>query len=136
MPKAARACQPDFIEPLGVAATRFPRKLRLLKAADFQRVFKQSRFKSSDRFLTILVLSNDLRCPRLGMAISIKNSGNAVYRNRLKRLVRESFRAHQLQLGAQDFVVMTRSGIRARTRQQISSALTEHWQNIINQCEK
>jgi ribonuclease P protein component len=108
----------------------------LLKAAEFQRVFKQSRCKSSDRMLTVLALSNDLGLPRIGMAISIKNSGNAVARNRLKRLVRESFRKHQQQLGARDFVVITRSGISECTNPQISKALASHWQNIIKQCAK
>lgn len=115
---------------MSVAATRYPRASRLLQADDFQRVFKQRRCKSSDRYLTVLAVPNTLGWPRLGMAISIRNSGNAVSRNRLKRLVRESFRAHQNELGGNDVVVLTRKGISSLSNQQVATALAGHWQKI------
>jgi ribonuclease P protein component len=43
--------------------------------------------------MTCFALSNGLQSPRLGIAASAK-MGNAVVRNRAKRLVRELFRAH------------------------------------------
>lgn len=80
--------------------------------------------------MTILAIPNDLQHPRLGTAISIKVSGNAVQRNRIKRLVRESFRQHQDLLGGRDLVVLVRPGIRSRSNQQLLSALDTHWRTI------
>jgi ribonuclease P protein component len=102
----------------------------LLKAAQYQRVFKRSEFKASDRYITILAVTNELQHPRLGTAVSIKAAGNAVQRNRIKRLVRESFRLHQELLGSNDLVVLVRPGISSRSNQQLLSALDTHWHTI------
>jgi ribonuclease P protein component len=102
----------------------------LLKAAQYQRVFKHSEFKASDRFMTILAVTNELQHPRLGTAVSIKAAGNAVQRNRIKRLVRESFRLHHELLGSNDLVVLVRPGISSRSNQQLLSALDTHWHTI------
>ena len=45
------------------------------------------------RFMTCFALPNGLEAPRLGIAARAK-MGNAVARNRAKRLSRELFRAH------------------------------------------
>jgi len=101
-----------------------------LKAAQFQRVFKRCNCKVSDRVMTILAIPNELQHPRLGTVISIKAAGNAVQRNRIKRLVRESFRLHQALLGSRDLVVLVRPGISSRSNQQLLSALDTHWRTI------
>ncbi len=80
--------------------------------------------------MTILSVSNELRHPRLGTAVSIKAAGNAVQRNRIKRLIRESFRLHQDLLGGSDLVVLVRPGICSRSNQQILSGLDTHWRTI------
>lgn len=58
------------------------------------------------RFMTCFALPNELGTPRLGIAASHK-IGNAVVRNRAKRLVRELFRSHKLLTGI-DIVVIPR----------------------------
>jgi ribonuclease P protein component len=115
---------------LSAATARYPITYRLLKAAQYQRVFKRSEFKAGDRFMTILAVTNELQHPRLGTAVSIKAAGNAVQRNRIKRLVRESFRLHQELLGSNDLVVLVRPGISSRSNQQLLSALDTHWHTI------
>jgi ribonuclease P protein component len=54
-------------------------------------VFRQGQ-RSADRFFTVLYRPNALDMPRLGFAISRKKVRHATDRNRLKRVVRESFR--------------------------------------------
>ena len=56
--------------------------------------------------MTCFALANELGSPRLGIAASQK-IGNAVVRNRAKRLVRELFRSHKPLIGI-DIVVIPR----------------------------
>ena len=112
------------------ATARYPRKIRLLAPAQYQRVFRHCENKAGDRFLTVLAVSNELDHPCLGTAVSIRNAGNAVTRNRIKRLIRESFRLNQEKLGGWDLVVLGRPGIGSRSNRQLFSALDNHWRKI------
>lgn len=74
-----------------ISSVGFPRSARLLKPADFKRVFKKSTV-SSDRYFKVLACPNDMNRARLGMAVSRQVDKHAVGRNRIKRVIRESFR--------------------------------------------
>lgn len=76
------------------ADRRFSADRRLLTAADFSHVFKKPQ-KSADRYLMLLASSGQHQHARMGLAIAKKRIKRAVDRNRIKRLVRESFRQHQ-----------------------------------------
>ncbi|MFQ5423436.1 MAG: ribonuclease P protein component [Phycisphaerae bacterium] len=69
---------------------RFPRARRLSGRKAFGRVFGTRR-SASDRTLVVYVAPNDLPYTRLGLTVGRKH-GNAVCRNRIKRLLREAFR--------------------------------------------
>ncbi|MDX1507243.1 MAG: ribonuclease P protein component, partial [Woeseiaceae bacterium] len=73
------------------ARHRFGKNRRLPDAAAFGRVFEKAR-RSRDTWFTVLSRDNELACARLGLAISKKHCKKATARNRLKRIVRESFR--------------------------------------------
>ncbi|TCK16897.1 ribonuclease P protein component [Thiogranum longum] len=113
----------------GAVAT-YPPAYRLRTAACFQRVFRHCDFKVSDRYITVLAKYNTLDHPRLGTVVSIKNAGNAVKRNRIKRLIRESFRFHRSEMGNVDLVVLVRAGISACNNPKIFRALEAHWRKI------
>lgn len=85
----------------------FPKRLHLLKASDFDRVFA-ARNSASNPWLSLHGAANDVGHPRLGLTVS-KRVGNAVARNRWKRLVREAFRLTQDRLPAVDLVCIARS---------------------------
>jgi len=112
----------------------FPRRLRLTRAVDFQQVFKNN-IRRSDACITILVANKSGECPRLGFAIARKQVPTAVKRNVLKRLFRESFRRNQFRLPARDMVIMVRREILAAKPAEIRTALDQHWNSIIKQCE-
>ena len=105
---------------------RFRKENRLLNAAAFGRVFRQAT-RSRDKWFTVLCRDNNGGVARLGLAISKKSCRQATARNRIKRIVRESFRQHQEQLAGVDVVVMNQPPARAGTNQQLFDSLERHW---------
>lgn len=119
-----------------MSAGRFPRGLRLAGAAAFQRVFQDpGRLKSSDGCFLVIACHNRRPWPRLGLAIGKKYVKSAVARNRLKRLVRESFRRHQGILAGLDIVVLARPGVAERPNLRIFASLEAHWTSLVKQCK-
>ena len=128
----------ERVSPLKVGASTaesFPRRLRLTRAGEFQQVFKNN-FRRADACVTILVGKKTGVCPRLGFAIARKQVPKAVGRNRLKRLFRESFRKAQHRLPDRDLVIMVRREIQLVGTDKIRTAMDQHWNSIIKQCEK
>ncbi len=109
--------------------TGFPRGVRLLQAADFDSVFRNGR-RSADQWFTILFGANGQERARLGLAIAKKRVRLAHERNRLKRLVRESFRQHRSTLPAVDIVVMTKTAAGKATNLELLASLQRHWTQI------
>jgi ribonuclease P protein component len=107
----------------------FPRAARLLRPAEFRRVFQQAR-RVQDGNFTILARANGGLPARLGLAIARKQIRRAVDRNRLKRLIRESFRHRQADLQGLDLVVMARSQARQRSNGELSDALARLWRSL------
>jgi ribonuclease P protein component len=108
----------------------FPRYIRLLTSRDFQLVFRDNQVRVSDNKWSLLARQNELTHARLGMAISKRVVKTAVERNRIKRIVRESFRHHQQQLAGLDIVVMCRDGVRQANNRELFLSLNRHWQRV------
>ncbi|GAB6035009.1 ribonuclease P protein component [Galenea microaerophila] len=88
----------------------FPKANRLLSPKEFQQVFAKAK-KYANRHWTFIVRPNELSYPRLGLAIAKKQLPKAVWRNRIKRIARETFRQHKVELAGYDIVVLTRRGM-------------------------
>ncbi|PUD99052.1 MAG: ribonuclease P protein component [Candidatus Sedimenticola endophacoides] len=121
--------------PLHPHEARFPRGARLLKPAEFSRVFKQA-VRSADDCFTILCRRSDQGRARLGLAIAKKSVKRAVDRNRLKRVVRESFRHHQRHLHGIDCVVMARRELPLGDRRRLNGSLEQHWKRLARRCNE
>lgn len=85
--------------------------------------------------MTVLARENDRTLARLGLAISKKHARRAVDRNRIKRVVRESFRQQLGVLQGFDIVILARGGIAAKNNQELRAALNVHW-NKLARCRK
>jgi len=115
---------PDLAKP----DHRFPKRIRVRKSKEFLAVYA-SRLFVSDSVLVINALANDLGRTRLGLSLSRK-VGNAVMRNRWKRLIREAFRLHRHRLpSGWDLVVRPRKGA-VPDRSQIAGSLLSLAQRV------
>ena len=88
---------------------------------EFDRAYARKR-SASDSVLVVYACENGLTHPRLGCSVSRK-VGNAVVRNRYKRLFREAFRLlqHELPQGV-DFILIPRHGPEP-TQEQVKASL-------------
>lgn len=102
----------------------FPQHVRLKTPAQFKAVYDRKR-SASDGVLVVYAAANGLAHPRVGLSVSRK-VGNAVVRNRWKRLLREAFRlnSHALPAGL-DFILIPRSGQVEPTLEVIVASLTK-----------
>jgi ribonuclease P protein component len=94
-----------------MADARFLPAYRLRKKAEYDQVFGR-RCSASDAVLVVYARENGLPHPRLGMVVS-RRLGNAVARNRWRRLLREAFRLNRPRLPPDvDLVIVPRPGFR------------------------
>jgi ribonuclease P protein component len=122
---------------VAVAAERplgFPPERRMRRKADFDAVYGRGRRIASDGLFTMNALRNDALGPRLGLAVAARVAGKAVERNRVRRIIRESFRLTQQSLPSFDIVVGTRAAVRSATNAQLRDSLLKLWPRLIKVC--
>ncbi len=113
---------------------RFGAALRLRSKIQFDAIYAAGGRRIDDRFFGLRVIPNGLQHPRVGLAVSIKNAGNAVVRNRVRRLVRESFRLAQYDLPAVDIVVAAKFPTREAPLPTLRASLATLWQRVASTC--
>jgi ribonuclease P protein component len=89
------------------------RRHRLSRSKDFDAVYRRGRSVST-RFLTLYWFAREDggEAPRLGLSVPKKAVAKAVARNRIKRLLREVWRARLEELPAgRDYVLIVRPGL-------------------------
>jgi len=107
----------------------------LLNAAAFGRVFKKAT-RSRDKLFTVLCRQSNDEIARLGLAISKKHCRKASARNRIKRVIRESFRQHPKQLAGLDIVVINQPAAAMADNVTIRESLERHWQRCAKANQK
>jgi ribonuclease P protein component len=107
----------------------FTRELRLLDAKQYKYVFAKAKRFGNNNF-TLLVRLNKEEHARMGLAIAKKAVKRAVDRNRIKRIIRESFRLVQHDLPNIDVVIMCRTSATALDKTEIRHQFDKQWSYI------
>lgn len=118
---------------------KFLRSQRLLTKSEFDQVFAQGRKVVCGSFVLHGSLSKMTTVPatspaKLGLVVS-KKVGNAVCRNRIKRLVRESFRLRPQdgQLQGRGIIVIARPSAGERSNEQILKNIAVCFEKLGNE---
>jgi ribonuclease P protein component len=106
----------------------YPARFRLRQRSDFQRVERRGR-RAAGKYFVVLTESRDHGDPRLGVTVS-RRVGEAVVRNRVKRLVREVFRRRRSSLPTADSVVIARTGAGAIGYPEVAAELDQLWARL------
>jgi ribonuclease P protein component len=104
-------------------------KQHKLRTEDFKNIFQNSRRLHNSRF-TILFNKNNEIVPRIGIIVSKKQVQKACARNRIKRLLRESFRLNQFKLPKLDIVVLVKKECLNYSNSEILEILRKTWEKL------
>lgn len=108
---------------------------RLRRKQDFETVYAAGR-RFGNGFFGVTAHRNDKDGPRLGLAVSLRVAGTAVERNRLRRIIRESFRLRQHELPPVDVVVSVRPRAKGAANAELRASLDALWDKVRNQCAR
>ncbi len=118
-----------------ILSLSFSKQHRLLNAKDFEWVFSDASIRASHQHCLILARPNLGTSPRLGLIIAKKHIRLAVQRNRIKRIIRESFRQQQHQLPAINAIVLARKGLDKLDSHEIHKLMESLWQRVRKKAE-
>ena len=121
------------VAPADRARLTFPAARRVRRKWEFDQLYARGKRLGNNHF-GITVQPNDLGLARLGLAVASKPFGGSVPRNRIRRLIRESFRLRQHDLPDVDLVVSARSAAKAASPAQLRASLEGLWDKVKVQC--
>src|SRR5574344_3054220 len=118
-----------------MANNTFPRSVRILTTEEYDKVFKNP-VRASEPGVLILARKNESQTgSRLGLVIPKKVLKRAVWRNRVKRIARETFRLNQHSLQNLDLVVLARPKIEDISNSELSAIFRRLWRQISHRLE-
>jgi len=112
-----------------LTAASFTPAHRLRHKPQFDLLYREGR-RHGDTYFLVLTRPNQLAHARLGLSIAGKAVGNAVNRNRVKRVIRESFRLNLHRLPLVDIVVNARPPARAAINPLLTRSLEQLWDKL------
>jgi len=103
---------------------------RVKTESNFSEIFKAGE-KTVTKYHIFLAKPNTYNKPRLGIIVAKKYISRAVARNKIKRIIRESFRAIKSTLPAWDLIIMVRPIITTINKTQLRVELDKQWQTFV-----
>jgi ribonuclease P protein component len=113
----------------------FPPARRIRKPGEFKHIYAGGR-RLGNEFFTANAQPNALHAARLGLSVAVRTMGSAVARNRVRRLIRESFRLNQSTMPALDIIIGVRPAARDAEGARLRASLEQLWQKIASQCAR
>ena len=110
-----------------------PAQRRLRRKADFDAAYAHGR-RFGNGLFGVTAIITDKGGPRLGLAVAVRIAGGGVERNRLRRLIRESFRLHQHELPHVDLIVSARGRAKEAAPTELRAGLADLWKKVTEQC--
>jgi ribonuclease P protein component len=110
-------------------ARKFHKSARLRTTKEFQQTYKVAQKFKYDG-ITVFANRNNLTYARLGLSIAKKQIPRAVDRNRIKRIIRESFRLKQAEFNNLDIIVTVYSTLLQPGHVGIKSCLDVLWSKL------
>jgi ribonuclease P protein component len=106
-----------------------PPSARLRRAADFA-ALQSATGRLQTRHFLLRWMDTPAGAARLGLAVSRKVSKRAVERNRIKRIIRESFRSHRETLPPLDVLVIARASASTSANPVLRVDLDHAWRKL------
>lgn len=106
------------------------KSMRLCERRDIDTVFNQANAVRHP-LMVLLGRRNGLHYPRLAIIVAKKNIKKANDRNRVKRLIRESFRHNQQAIAGHDLVIIIKKGFDCASNPEIFTLLEKQWAKFL-----
>jgi len=99
------------------------KKYRIKKNEDFQTVFKRGKSIANRQFVIYMLQKPEQKEFRIGLSVS-KKIGNAVTRNRIKRLIRQVFLEDKDKIaGGREYIIIARKPVADMGYHEVKSSL-------------
>lgn len=105
---------------------------RLKKPAEFHRAYQNKQWGNSRCFsFNVVPRAETESIARLGVTVSKKVSKSAVRRNQIKRIVKEFYRLHQIDLIPVDLVITAKPTCKEADKPELWQDLQDLWRKLL-----
>ncbi len=102
---------------------------KLVEQQDIQLVYRQGKRLSTPYFI-LAFHRNTVDNPRLCISVGRKHIARAVDRNRIKRIIRESFRQHRATLKNIDIIIIINKRVLTLDKKALRQWIDQQWQKL------
>ena len=101
-----------------------------MSSGQYSDVFQKVELRISSRSFLLLIRNKTLPNARIGIIVAKKHVKLAVQRNRIKRLIRDSFRCEYQLLPAVDIVILAKKNTAGLNNSELTDELKYLWRKL------